>query len=216
MSKKIDFRIVIVIIVALFVAEHIIFDRDDPVEDVSIVTDEVVGGVEKKVDSVIRDTIYIDRFVKGKKLPQKKQIVVDSLYKAEYEKALKDNDSLKAKNLFLESIALDTYEGTLVDDDDIKIDGKFLTRGKLLEYKIDYKIKSDTITYTPKTISRMPKLSLVYGMSLAIPTNPTKDLNMSLRAEIGLMNKKGNMYLIGIDSDQRISVGYRGTLRLLK
>ena len=217
MSKKIDFRIVIVLIICLFVAEHTLFNSDDPVDDVTFTTKEKTGEVQKKVDSIIRDTIYIPVIAKGKAQPIMKELIVDSLYKAKYDDAVKTNDTLTARNLFLESIALDTYEGTLINNKDIKIDGKFLTRGKLLEYDIKYKIKSDTITYTPEIRYRHPKLSLVYGLDAELPTVENFiNSRPSIGAHVGLQFKSGSIFKVGINSNKNITLGYSRTLRIFK
>jgi len=209
---KIDIKIVVLIIVGIFLFQHFFPGSDEPIEDVTIITPEEVGEVKKVVDSIATDTIYIDRFLPGKVLPARTELVVDSLYKAKYEEAVKDNDSLAAKNLFLESIALDTYEGNLIDNKDIRIDGKFLTRGKLLEYDVTYKIKSDTITYTPEIVTRYPKFSLVGGIELGLPTDPLANTNPLISAHIGFRNKKGNTLSVGMDSERRVTVGYEITL----
>ncbi len=211
MSTKIDFKTVLLIIVAVLVTRYIFSPSDPSVEDVPIVLSPKEGIVEKKIDSIIRDTIYIDRIIPGKRLPAKTKVVVDSLYKVKYENAIKDNDTLKAKNLFLESIALDTYEGTLINNKDIKIDGTFLTRGKLLEYDVTYKIKSDTLTYTPKVITKYPKFSLIGGIEVGLP-NPTNGSSGLISAKVGLMNRKGSTVSVGFDSESRITVGYSITL----
>ena len=203
MSKKIDYRIVLVMIVAVICLQYIYFLPEDPVVDVvSVKIDEKTGGESKVIDSI--KTVYVE--VPGK-TTVKKELVVDSLYKAKYEKAIKENDSLTAKNLFLESIALDTYEGTLIDNKDIKIDGKFITRGKLLEYDLDYTIKEDSITYTPQVVTRYPKFTLIGGVDLHLPTQP-KGTSPMVSAHVGVRNKKGNEFSVGVDSQGRFLVGY--------
>jgi len=214
-STKIDLRLVIVIIVALFLLDRFILNpgSDDPVVDVSIVADEKVGEVEKELDSIKTDTIYITKIIPGNPLPIKKEIVVDSTYKAQYEQALKENDSLKAKNLFLESISIDTYAGTLIDNEDIIINGEFTTRGKLLKYDLDYTIKRDTITYTPEVVTRFPKFSLVGGVELGLPAkNGYTDSSPVISGHLGFRGKKGNTFSIGFDSEQRVTFGYEWTI----
>tara|TARA_R110002020_G_scaffold100855_1_gene238040 strand:+ start:8174 stop:8815 length:642 start_codon:yes stop_codon:yes gene_type:complete len=211
---KIDARVVLMIIVALFIIDRYVFNDNKTVEDVTVITPEVNGTVEKKLDSVVPDVIYIDKIVAGSPKPVRKEIIVDSTYKAEYENAIKENDSLKAKNLFLESIALDTHEGTLIDNDDIKIDGRFLTRGKLLEYDIDYKIKSDTITYTPDVVYKHPNLSLVLGTEVSFPTNPSNLTNPAIGFKVGLQNKRGATWSVGVNTNKDVSIGYSKTFKL--
>lgn len=206
---------ILVLAVALAILSYVHFDKD-PVEDVTVITDEKTGEVEKELSEVTPDTVYIEVKVPGKAKPQQKEIVVDSIYKAEYEQALKDNDSLKAKNLFLESISLNTFEGNLINNDDISIDGKFKTRGELLEYSIDYKIKSDTLTFTPNIEYRHPKASLVYGIKVGLPMMNGSELQPTLEGVIGFQNKKGTSITLGMDTQKRITVGYFKTITLFK
>ena len=210
--KNIDYKHIAMIVVIFVLLIHLFGGAKEEVKDITIITKEKKGEVRKKVDSIIHDTIYIEKIIPGKKLPIRKEIVVDSTYKSEYEKAIKDNDSLKAKNLFLESISLDTYEGTLIDNKEIKIDGKFLTRGKLLEYDLDYKIKKDTITYTPKVVTKFPNFSVVGGIDVLMPTRTFDQSGPAISAHIGFRNKKGNTLSFGIDNLKRITVGYEVTL----
>lgn len=203
MSKKIDYRIVLVMIAVVICLQYIYFLPDNPVVDtVSVKIDEKTGSDSKVIDSI--KTVYVE--IPGK-TTVKKELVVDSLYKEKYEKAIKKNDSLTAKNLFLESIALDTYEGTLIDNKDIKIDGKFTTRGKLLEYNIDYKIKEDSITYIPQIVTKHPKFVLVGGIDLHLPTQP-QGTSPIVSAHVGVRNKKGNEFSVGFDTRGRFLVGY--------
>ena len=213
---KLDYRLVIIIIAALFIAEHTMFKTEPTIDDVVVVVDKKVGEVEKKIQEVVRDTIYIKVEVPGKIKPQKKQIVVDSLYKAKYEEAIERNDSLAAKNLFLESIALDEFKGTLINNKDIKIDGEFTTRGKLLEYSIDYKIKTDTIKYTPEIVYRYPRASLVYGLGLTLPTENGLNYPLVIQGVVGFQNKNGSIFTVGFNSNNTISVGYQKTFKLYK
>tara|TARA_R110000796_G_scaffold181330_3_gene297951 strand:- start:1280 stop:1918 length:639 start_codon:yes stop_codon:yes gene_type:complete len=211
--EKIKNYSILVLAIALGVLSYIHFQ---PVEDVVVITDEKTGGVEEKIDDVVRDTIYIETIVPGQAQPQRKEIVVDSTYKADYEKAIKDNDSLKAKNLFLESISLNTWNGNLIDNKDIKIDGKFLTRGKLLEYKVDYKIKSDTLTFKPTIKYQHPRLTLLPGIKLGLPTDPLNNTEPVIELNVGIQNKKGNIFSVGIDSQKRFTVGYNIALKIFK
>lgn len=213
---KIDYKIVILIVAIFLIGEYFFLTREKKIEDVTIITDEKNGEVEKELEVVVPDTVYIPISVPGKPLPQKKQIVVDSTYKAKYEQALKEKDSISAKNLFLESIALNEFKGTLIDNEDIKIDGKFKTRGTLLEYSVDYKIKSDTITYTPEVVYRYPKASLVYGLELGLPTQQVIPQTPVIGVSLGIQNKKGSIVTLGINSEKFVTIGYYKTLKLFK
>ena len=198
--EKIKNYSIAVLIIALAILSYVHFQ---PVDDVTIITEEKIGEVEEKITEVVRDTIFIETIIPGQSQPQRKEIVVDSTYKADYEQAIKDNDILKAKNLFLESISLD-----------IKIDGKFLTRGKLLEYKIDYKIKSDTLKFKPTIKYQHPKLTLLPGVKLTVPTNPLGDSKPNVEINLGIQGKKGNIISVGFDTEKRVTVGYNIALKI--
>lgn len=216
MSKKIDLWVVVLIVVLIFVIQNVL-NEDEPVEDVTLIIPSKVGEVKTKVDSTyVRDTVWIQTFIPGKVLPQEIKIIVDSLYKKRYEDAISINDTLTAKNLFLQSIALDTFEGTLIDNKDIKIDGRFLTRGTLLEYDVNYKIKKDSITYTPEIRYRHPKLSLVTGLGIGVPTNTIMGTQPTLYLHVGLQNKKGSILSAGFDTEGRVMIGYSRSFRLFK
>jgi len=207
--------IIIVLLVLVGILSYFHIDNEE-IEDIVIITDEKIGEVEKEVEASIPDTVYIEVKVPGKSQPQKKEIVVDSIYKADYEKAIKDNDSLKAKNLFLESISLNTWNGNLIDNKDIKIDGEFLTRGRLLEYKVDYKIKSDTIVVKPKIEYRHPKLTLLPGIKLSMPMDPISQTKPLLELNLGIQGKKGNIFSFGFDTEKRITLGYNHSFKIIK
>jgi hypothetical protein len=214
MFKKIDLTTIIILIIAFFAIQQLFFKKEELVKDKTISTVEKTGEVKKVTEKVIRDTVYIEIEVPGRRLPVKKEIIVDSLYKSKYELAVKENDTLKAKNLFLESISLDTWYGNLIDDKDIKIDGKFLTRGKLLEYDINYKIKSDTIRYKPEVVYRHPKFSFMYGIDAELPSSNVGNEGPSIGAHGGVQTKNGNIYKIGYNSRGNITIGFSKTLKL--
>mgnify|MGYP003657414103 CR=1 FL=1 len=165
---KLDYRLVIIIIAALFIAEHTMFKTEPTIDDVVVVVDEKVGEVEKKIQEVVRDTIYIKVEVPGK------------------------------------------------INKDIKIDGEFTTRGKLLEYSIDYKIKTDTIKYTPEIVYRYPRASLVYGLGLTLPAENGLNYPLVIQGVVGFQNKNGSIFTVGFNSNNTISVGYQKTFKLYK
>ncbi len=136
---------------------------------------------------------------------------VDSEYKKKYEDA---KDSLEKQKLYLESIRIREYNKKLVDNDTIEIHGTLKTRGSLLDYKIDYKIKSSNITYTPKIVTKRPKLSVGLGMQTGIPMNP--ETNFLMKGDIFFENRKGNGFSVGYDTDKRVWFGIRKTFKLIK
>jgi len=208
---KLDFKTILIIILVAGLAISRAYKPDPEVKVEYIVTSPKEGKVKNKVDSVKTDTVYITKY----KTKTKTKVLVDSTYKARYEQAIKDNDSLKAKNLFLESIAINTVKSILVDDKNITIEGKFKTRGKLLEYDVKYVIKSDSILYIPKKTFSHPNLSLVLGVDvLSIDSKSLTPGSTILNGRIGLKGKKGGTVTFIIGTDGTKGVGY--TFRPLK
>lgn len=167
---------------------------------------EIKGETGKKiVTEVVYDTMY---------LPSKEKIVVDSTFKAKYEQADRDRDSLKKRTLFLEAIKINKYEKVLVDNDTVKIKGYATTRGELLDYSINYTIKPPDFTYTPDVVYRRPSLSMGLGVEVGVPLIPTT--NFLIKGNVYFENGKGNGFNVGYDTQQRVWLGVRKTFTLKK
>lgn len=177
-----------------------------PKEEV-IVVPEVKGTTGTQiVERVVVQPIY---------LPTTNQkINVDSTWKNKYEQALKDKDSVKQRNLYLEAIKINNYEKILVNNDSIEIKGYARTRGSILDYSVDYRIKPYSHTYTPKLIIERPKLSVGLGIETGVPIVP--DINFLAKGNLYFENKKGNGFSVGYDTEKRIWVGLRKTFTLKK
>lgn len=137
-------------------------------------------------------------------------VVVDSLYKKEYEQAIKDNNALKAKNLFLESIQIKEYNEIAIDNDTIKIDLYAKTRGSLLAYKIDYDIKNQSFTYTPEVVRVRPKVTLLLGLEAMIAQEP------QLKFDAYLQGQEGHAWGVGINTQGDYYIGYKHTISFRK
>lgn len=205
---------IVVLSLALIILAYVHFNKEN-VKDVIVITKEKTGEVSKEIIKVIPDTVYIE-IPSKEKIKEVKRIIVDSTYKSEYNKAIKNNDSLKAKNLFLESIALDTFKGVLLDDENITINGVFKTRGKLLEYNLDYVIKSDTLSVKPTIEYKHPKASFIYGFKLGFPYVNNSKTEPTMEGLIGFQNKKGIIMTLGVDTQKRFTIGYYKTITLFK
>lgn len=213
-----DVKSIVIALLVIYIGYNFFFGTGEPViKDEEVIIPEKIGKVEKKLDSIIRDTVYLEVKVPGKRLPARKQIVVDSTYKARYEKAVEEKDSLLVKNLFLESIAINNYSEVLVDDKNIRIDGRVTTRGTLLDYDVSYTIKADTITYTPKIYTKYPNLSLVLGFDVSPPLTGAfvpENNPMIINGHIGFQNKKGHIFTVGHGTDGRWTFGYKKSFKL--
>lgn len=172
-----------------------------PVE-VSVTIPEVSGSsdvIQVKPD-VIRDTIYLKGSV----------VEVDKGYKELYEKA---KDSLDKKNLFLDAIRI-TKTPLLFDNEDITISGTATNRGELLNYSLNYTIKEKTFSYTPEVETKFPNLSVGFGVEVG--TNVVTLDNFTARANIHLMNSKGKVINVGLDTDTNVWIGYTKFFKIFK
>ena len=171
---------------------------------ISVTIPERSGSTgERVIERVITQPVYI---------PSTNQTVqVDSKWKELYEKA---QDSLERTRLYLEAIKVRKYEKVLVDNDSIKVKGFATTRGSLLDYTIDYTIKPIEHTYKPTIIKTPPKLSLILGTDVGVPTLPNN--NFSIRGNIGVINKKGNGVTFGYDNNKNVWLGVSKRIILKK
>jgi len=204
--------ILLVALIGFIIFTQFFGSSDDPdPKTVTIVIPEVSGTVEETVKDVPKTTVEIyDPIPKTVT-----KIIVDKEYKEKYERAIKENDSLTAINLFLQSIEINEYNRVLVDNDTLKLVAYAKTRGILLKYKVDYTIKENTITYDPVVVKERPKFTLLAGGGLIVPTNQL-DPTMAFKADIGFQNQKGNIIEVGYDTQQNIYVGYKHAIKLGK
>ena len=176
---------------------------DPVIETVTVTVPQKEGttGIVNIEPEIVRDTVI----VKGE------TIEVDKGYKELYEKA---KDSLEKKELYLESIKINKYNDTIVNNDDIVIKGSATTRGTLLDYSVDYILKEKSITYTPEVVTQLPKLSGGLGLEVGVPTIP--NTSFVVKANLSLMNRRGQEINISYDTDQRVWLGYKKIFKIFK
>ena len=135
---------------------------------------------------------------------------VDKVWRDAYDKASQDiKDSL-----YTEAIRIKKYSDTLVDNDDIYIKGDVTTRGSMLDFKVDYKIKERDLTYIPETVVQYPKLSLGVGAELGVPT--VLGDRFTLKGNISVMNRKGGEISLGYDTNKNVWLGYTHRFKIIK
>lgn len=202
---KLDLTKILLVAALLFIGwQNFINVEPDPEPDPVTITLPSTDGTTGIVDiepEVVRDTIYM----KGG------AIEVDRGYKELYEKT---KDSLERKVLYLRAIKINKYSDTIVDNNEIVIKGEATTRGDLLNYSVDYTIKPQEFTYTPEVVTRLPKLSLGLGLEAGVPLIP--ESNFVLKANVDLMNSKGNRVNLSYDTEQRVWFGLTKTFRLIR
>lgn len=207
--KEINIRdIILGVIVILLLWNFFGGSKDSPV-----VPHRTIEVSEKKgtTDTIVVETIREVKVPVYNNAGIKETIIVDQKYKALYEAT---KDALEKERLYLEAIQINEYKETIVDNDTIKIDAYAKTRGSLIDFKVDWKVLKDTITYKPEVITKMPKLSVVLGAELGIPTELGD--NFVFKADVGLQNKNGDIFTVGADMNKTLYVGYKKTFKLIK
>lgn len=148
---------------------------------------EFIPGVAKK-DSIVYKkgkTIYTEN-------PINKQLAEDYL---------KATDSIKRLKLYLD--AIQEKDGTYVyDNKDLKLEIYAKTRGELLEIKPKYTIKPSEVKVD------VPVKQTVLAMYGGIEVGNNASLtNLTVKADVGLQNKKGTIFTIGADTRSNFYVG---------
>ncbi len=148
---------------------------------------EVIPGVPKK-DSIVYKkgkTIYTEN-------PINKQLAEDYL---------KATDSIKRLKLYLD--AIQEKDGTYVyDNKDLKLEIYAKTRGELLEIKPKYTIKPSEVKVD------VPVKQTVLAMYGGIEVGNNASLtNLTVKADVGLQNKRGTIFTVGADTRSNFYVG---------
>jgi len=148
---------------------------------------EFIPGVAKK-DSIVYKkgkTIYTEN-------PINKQLAEDYL---------KATDSIKRLKLYLD--AIQEKDGTYVyDNKDLKLEIYAKTRGELLEIKPKYTIKPSEVKVD------VPVKQTVLAMYGGIEVGNNASLtNLTVKADVGLQNKRGTIFTVGADTRSNFYVG---------
>jgi hypothetical protein len=148
---------------------------------------DIIPGVAKK-DSIVYKkgkTIYTEN-------PINKQLAEDYL---------KATDSIKRLKLYLD--AIQEKDGTYVyDNKDLKLEIYAKTRGELLEIKPNYTIKPSEVKVD------VPVKQTVFAMYGGLELGNNSSLsNLSVKADVGIQNKKGTIFSVGADTRGNYFVG---------
>lgn len=144
-------------------------------------------------------------------IPGDTEVIVDEKWYKEY---LEAKDSLERLNKYVQAIQIRTLDTVFVDNDTIKLSGELTTRGSLLSYRFDYDIKERKFEYTPEVITQRPKFSVSVEATAGIPTVPTTGFLM--KGQLGFENRRGNALTVGYDTEQRVWLGVRKNITIVK
>ena len=200
---KIDLKAILIIALMGFIVwQNFIVESEIVEPDPIVITvPEKTGRVVDTIEVVEKDTVYL----KG----DERIIEVDAGWKDKYNNAI---DSLEKQKLFYESIKIREYEKTLVDNDTLLIKGFAKTRGSLLSYSVDYKIKSFDFSYVPEVVTKRPDLSMGAAMEVGLPAGPMSDFRV--KGSVYFENSNGGGFSIGADTKETVWLGLRKTFKL--
>ena len=162
-------------------------------KDNYIIIKEKTGYFEVKKPAPIKGVGYTFITSKGDTIYLENP--VDKELESEY---LKAKDSLAKLELYLKAIQKRTYKDSLKDKN-IKIEYIAETTGTLDNIKITYKTFADTVKI------KQPIFSLLGGLSLQ---SNTITLKTYPGLNIGFQNKKKDIFLLGVNTNQDVEVKY--------
>lgn len=208
--KKLNLQIrdIFIILLAGLLIWQIFFTNNNSTKEI---IKPVIVNVPEKIGTSGLKTIETIKTVPVIIPKTNEKIIVDSTYEILYRKAA---DTIEKQKLYLKAIEVKNYKKDFIDNDTIKISGDLKTRGDLISYKIDYKIKQSSIQVEPQVIYKKPSLSLGFGVETGIPTFP--NTNFIMKGSMSLENYKGNGLSIGYDTDRRIWLGVSKKITLKK
>lgn len=125
---------------------------------------------------------------------------VDTILAKEY---LKANDSIEKLNLYLNSIKVRKYSQNFNNDDlDLTIDAE--ATGTLNYLKPKYTLKQREISVPIK--QKETSIAVYTGLELKTSLDASKT---SLKGDLGIQNKKGDIYSVGYDTNKNVYIGYK-------
>lgn len=200
-NKFIPYGIIVFLVFVIFLQRSCVHDKTTEVTTKQKVIIPKKTGSFKKPTSITpvvqsKDSIkWYNKIIKVENPVNKK--LAD-----EFIKAQKENDSLKALNLYLKSIGeqKDIYT---FEDKYVKFKVNTKTRGELLSISSDYELKETT--QKVDVVQKETKFALYSGVSLEYDTNSSK---ITPKINLGLQNKLGDVYLLDAGIDNSIQVGY--------
>lgn len=168
-------------------------------EQIVIPSQENTMSIDNPLSVIRTDTIYKDsiRKIEVLKVVRVENPVNEELF-AEYEKAVKDNDSLKQAILFKEAVTERKYKEIYEDSVQI-ITVESDVVGTLTSQAVHYKTRQKTVSFEPiKKKSSLFAGGFIYGNSE----------ETAFGANLNLQNKEKNkIFTVGYDTKKRVHFG---------
>lgn len=205
-KEKKNYLTPVLIVILIGLVSWMLYQNSKPVEPPKPIVINIPGSSGSTGTKIIENvkTIPVP-------IPGGTEVIVDEKWHKEY---LEAKDSLERLNKYLQAIKIQTLDTVFVDNDTIKLSGELTTRGSLLSYRFDYDIKERKFEYTPEVITQRPKFSVSLEASAGIPTVPTTGFLM--KGQLGFENRRGNALTVGYDTEQRVWVGARKNITIIK
>ena len=202
--KKLIYPIVIILLLlVIFIQRSCSNNKEPSIQNQEVVVPTQNGSFNavkpvKVYDTIIKDSIVFKDKVIPITNPLDKQLVIDYL---------KAKDSIDKLNLFMNAVKTNKYIQNF-DNKDINLTIEAETTGTLNYIKPEYSIKEKTITIPVKVKETV--FALYTG--LEIYNNATLS-NSGIKVDLGIQNKRGDIYTAGYDTNKNIFIGYK--LRLI-
>ncbi len=161
-----------------------------------------IPGVSGKSDTIYKPIPLIT--TKDSLVYKDKILYTENPYNKELaDKYISLKEETEKLQAYLKSIQIKEYSIPF-EDNNIKIIGHFKTQGELLSTHYDYDIKPREITVLVP--QKETQLALYAGGGIESNTKLDKAI---FNAQIGIQNKKGDIYTFQIGTDKSIQVGYQ-------
>lgn len=196
----------VLLIILIGLVGWMIYSNNKPTPEPKPYIITIPGAEGSTGTQILRETQPIPVYIPGKG-----EITVDDTWRKLY---LEAKDSLEKQRVFDQAIAINKYDTTFIDNDTLKVSGQLETRGELTKYKFDWELKERKFEYTPEVIIQRPKFSVSVEATAGIPTVPTTGFLM--KGQLGFENRRGNALTVGYDTEQRVWLGVRKNIILIK
>lgn len=202
--KKLIYPIIIIILLFVIFLQKSCNNKELPsIQNQEVTIPSQNGSFNSLKPVKIHDTIVKDSII----FKNKTISVINPLDKELVINYLKAKDSIDKLNLFINAVKINKYKENF-DNKDISLTIEAETTGTLNYIKPTYIIKEKTID-VPVKIKQT-----VFAIYTGVETyNNTLLNNFGIKIDLGIQNKKGDIYTAGFDTNNNIYIGYK--LRLI-
>jgi hypothetical protein len=202
--KKLIYPIIIIILLFVIFLQRSCNNKELPsIQNQEVTIPSQNGSFNSLKPVKIHDTMVKDSIIfKNKIIP-----VINPLDKELVINYLKAKDSIDKLNLFINAVKINKYKENF-DNKDISFTIEAETTGTLNYIKPTYIIKEKTID-VPVKIKQT-----VFAVYTGVEAYNNALLNnFGVKIDLGIQNKKGDIYTAGFDTNNNIYIGYK--LRLI-